>query len=330
MVDPAGVSAEGDNKDEGSDSADVEVEVEGAEESADAGERLELFSEPPEGPDDEDEARDGAPTPAVDPKAPAPLAEEDEPTNVAIRIDTAPLPEETTFPARPLRVLVVGGARGGVGKTVLAANLGLYLSTIGRKVVLADADPAGANLHTCLGTSPAVPLSKMRRHGRASEVPRSTQLAEALQDSPFKGLRLLHLGLDEPAVGYRVERMAKLMGSLRELDAEYVVVDLGVGLTKEALDNYLAADLSLFVTVPEPTAIENSYRFMRGAFARYLLRSIEDEEARSEIGPRSPRPRRRGSAAHPRRWTWRRSSCRRSIRCATRCTRRWSASTRTW
>jgi flagellar biosynthesis protein FlhG len=177
----------------------------------------------------------------------------------------------------------VGGARGGVGKTVLAANLGLYLSTIGRRVVLVDADAAGANLHTCLGTTPSVPLSKLRRAGR-SEAPRAgTPLTEALQDSPFRGLRLLHLGLDEPAMGFRAERVAKLMGGLRELDAEYVVVDLGVGVAKELLDNFLAADLSLFVTVPEPTAIENTYRFLRGAFVRYLLHETADEDARAEL-----------------------------------------------
>src|SRR5262245_55161469 len=52
---------------------------------------------------------------------------------------------------RPLRVIAVTGARGGAGRTVIASNLALYLATIGRKVVAVDADPSGANLHTCLG-----------------------------------------------------------------------------------------------------------------------------------------------------------------------------------
>ena len=73
------------------------------------------------------------------------------------------------------------------------------------------------------------------------------------------------------------------MSGLRELDADYVVVDLGVGLSREALDNFLGADISLFVTVPEPTAIESTYRFMRGAFARYLLHAAADDEVRAEL-----------------------------------------------
>ena len=74
-----------------------------------------------------------------------------------------------TLGPRPLRVIAVGGARGGVGKTVIAANLGLYFASIGRRVVLVDADPAGASLHTCLGTAAPAPLSRVRRSSRGEQ-----------------------------------------------------------------------------------------------------------------------------------------------------------------
>lgn len=196
----------------------------------------------------------------------------------------APTPDDHSLPPRPLRLIVVGGARGGAGKTMLAANLGLYLATIGRKVALVDADAGGANLHTMLGTTMPTSLSKLRRAARFDPMKSArASLAEALQETPFRGLRLLHLGLDEPAAGTaRAERVSRLMSGLRELDAEYVVVDLGVGVAREVLDNYLAADLALFVTLPEPTAMENTYRFLRGAFARFLLQSVGGE-ARVEL-----------------------------------------------
>jgi flagellar biosynthesis protein FlhG len=73
------------------------------------------------------------------------------------------------------------------------------------------------------------------------------------------------------------------MSGLRELDAEYVIVDLGVGLGRELLDNFLSADLSVFVTLPEPTAMENTYRFLRGAFARFVLSVPKDEELQGEL-----------------------------------------------
>src|SRR5512136_1558160 len=45
----------------------------------------------------------------------------------------------------------VGGGKGGIGKSLIAASLGWQLARMGRRVVLVDADLGGANLHTCLG-----------------------------------------------------------------------------------------------------------------------------------------------------------------------------------
>ena len=53
--------------------------------------------------------------------------------------------------ARTPRVLVVGGGRGGVGKSLLTVNLGVYLAQLGRRVLVADVDPAGSDLHGSLG-----------------------------------------------------------------------------------------------------------------------------------------------------------------------------------
>ena len=63
------------------------------------------------------------------------------------------------FPTRPRaapkarprarRVVAVGGGKGGIGKSLVSANLGIALAARGSKVVLVDADLGGANLHTC-------------------------------------------------------------------------------------------------------------------------------------------------------------------------------------
>lgn len=203
----------------------------------------------------------------------------DEATDLDVEVDLDTDPHTRVHARRP-RVIAVSGARGGVGKTTLAANLGLYLATIGRRVVLVDADPAGASLHTCLGTRPPAPPPKpLRRASRTSE----RVEGDALQATPFHGLRLLHLGLDEPAsAAVRAERLQKL-GRLHDIDADHVVVDLGVGLARELLDAYLDAEVAMLITVPEPSAIENTHRFLRGAFVRFAARAVPEPEAHAEL-----------------------------------------------
>lgn len=172
---------------------------------------------------------------------------------------------------RPRRVLVVSGAKGGVGKTVFAANLALYLATIGRQVVLVDADAGGANAHTCLGID--------RPRGSATDGPLGPVVA-----TPVPGLRLLRAGLDRPATGgSRTLRRARLLEGLRAMEAEYLVVDLGAGTVSSLIDVTLSCDLAIYVTLPEPTAIENTYRFIRGAFARRLRVAAPTREVRRAL-----------------------------------------------
>ena len=60
-------------------------------------------------------------------------------------------PHEGMSGGRGRRVIVIGGGRGGVGKTLLTVNLGVYFAQLGREVVVCDADPFGSNLHSVLG-----------------------------------------------------------------------------------------------------------------------------------------------------------------------------------
>ena len=52
---------------------------------------------------------------------------------------------ETDMPAKT--IISVGGAKGGVGKSALAANLAVGLALLGQEVVLADLDLGGADVH---------------------------------------------------------------------------------------------------------------------------------------------------------------------------------------
>jgi flagellar biosynthesis protein FlhG len=250
---------------------------------------LELFREPDLLDDaielDDDELEElneshfiSAPTISVAVSGGSPLGAQD---------DELPDEEDALARRRP-RIVAISGAKGGVGKTMLTANLGLYFATVGRNVILVDADPGGANLHTAVGTrsAPAVRRPKRSTKGVIEEENQSF-LQGAVATTPFTGVSILRAVSDDLAPrGGCVLPQSELVPLLRSMNADYVVVDLGSGLTRDLIDAYLSADLSIYITVPEPTAIENTYAFMRGAFARFLLSRVSDLEARTELARR--------------------------------------------
>ncbi|MEM7448310.1 MAG: helix-turn-helix domain-containing protein [Myxococcota bacterium] len=199
---------------------------------------------------------------------------------------------------KPQRVIAISGAKGGVGKSLFSANLALYLATIGRQVIVVDADSTGSSLHTFLGVSSPRPIATYQPPAhtfpRYREPPRPAldrfsadpdqTGAWRLRDTPIPGLKLLHAGLDEPtSKTARLSMRDGLYRNLRQLEAEYLVVDLGAGFRRSMLDCWLQADLALFVTLPEPTAIENTYRFMRYAFMRHAQRVVKEPRLRSRL-----------------------------------------------
>ncbi|MEM6962399.1 MAG: P-loop NTPase, partial [Myxococcota bacterium] len=136
---------------------------------------------------------------------------------------------------KPQRVIAISGAKGGVGKSLFSANLALYLATIGRQVIVVDADSTGSSLHTFLGVSsprpiatyqpPAHTFPRYREPARPaldrfSAGPDQTG-AWRLRDTPIPGLKLLHAGLDEPtSKTARLSMRDGLYRNLRQLEAE--------------------------------------------------------------------------------------------------------------
>ena len=173
----------------------------------------------------------------------------------------APAPAKTA--AR--RVVAVGGGKGGIGKSLVSANLGIALAQRGAKVALVDADLGGANLHTCLGIDqPAVSMSDFISH-------RIGRLEDVMVETGVAGLGLIAGALDGlDAANPKHTQKSRLLRHVRALDVDYVILDLGAGTSLNVLDFFLCADVGLVVLLPEPTSIENAYRFIKAAFFRRM------------------------------------------------------------
>ena len=206
------------------------------------------------------------------------------------RIDIGPSRGAARTVARPgstraRRVVAVGGGKGGIGKTLVAANLAIGLTRRGNRVVLVDADLGGANLHTCLGMDqPARSLADFLDR-------RVERIEDVVTPTPLPGLGLVsgamdHLGAANPSHAHKM----RLLRHVQAIDVDTVVLDLGAGTHLNVLDFFLIADHGILVLVPEPTAVENAYRFVKAAFWRRVRNVVSVygfEEVLQEVVGRS-------------------------------------------
>lgn len=176
----------------------------------------------------------------------------------------------------PNVVWAIGGGKGGIGKSFISSSLAICLTRMGKPVTLVDLDLGSANLHTCLGIKiPNQTLSDFVS-GRV------TDLNQIAANTEIAGLKFIS-GFNDALNIADMNRNAKgrLISALRGLSTPYVILDLGAGTSETTLDFFLAADQKIVAVTPEPTSIENAYRFMKSSFYRKL------RQAESELGIQS-------------------------------------------
>ena len=75
----------------------------------------------------------------------------------------------------------------------------------------------------------------------------------------------------------------KFFKHIQDLDADYILIDLGAGTHFHTIDAFLLGDRLVAVTVPEMIAIENVYHFLKNAFYRKLVNALSREGFRDII-----------------------------------------------
>lgn len=164
-------------------------------------------------------------------------------------------------------IWAVGGGKGGVGKSIIATNLAVLLARRGYRVTLFDGDLGGANVDTLVGC-------RVPQHTLADFFSRRVAaLTDLLIPTPIEGLSIIcgdsdTLGAANPQHSQKL----KLIRHLRTLPCNIVVVDLGAGTSFNTLDMFLAADVGVAVTTPEPTALQNCFTFIKAVTLRDLER----------------------------------------------------------
>lgn len=171
------------------------------------------------------------------------------------------------------KVVPIASGKGGVGKTILAANLALALAERGKRTVLIDLDLGGSNLHTCLGLKNINP-------GVGNLLSDSgLGFGDILIETPYRGLRfvpgdVLIAGL--AAINHPQRR--RVAKQIMKIDADFTILDLGSGTNTAVLDFFLVSNSGIIVTTPQPTAVTNAFGFLKNLVFRFLQRALSSQQ----------------------------------------------------
>jgi flagellar biosynthesis protein FlhG len=154
-------------------------------------------------------------------------------------------------------VFSVTSGKGGVGKTNIAVNLACQLSSLGKRVVLLDADLGLANVDVLLGLAPKLNLFHLFNE--------EAELRHVLMETPY-GFRILPAssGVSEMAnlsTGQKLDLLDAM--DYLESEVDYLIVDTGAGIHDIVLYFNLAAQERLVVLTPEPTSLTDAYALIK-------------------------------------------------------------------
>jgi len=185
---------------------------------------------------------------------------------------------------RKARTVAIASGKGGVGKTVVTANLSLSLAQqFGKRngpVVAIDLDLGCGNLNACLGVrSPNGTINSFL----SRKVP---SLQHILTPTPQKHLHVIcssYSGSPEMALTDSLKK--KLLDEASALEASWVLMDLGAGTSADVLDLFLGATEKIIVITPEALSLHNAFLFLKTLILHYLWRELGKEGLLSAVKP---------------------------------------------
>jgi len=177
------------------------------------------------------------------------------------------------------KIIAIGSGKGGVGKTVISASMGVALAKLGFRVVVVDADFGGANLHKVMGCD--MP-QKTYFHFYHRQYKR---LEDICIDHPdIANLRIIiGCGDSVEIANLQYYQRMKCIRHLMELDADFVILDLGAGSGYNVLDFFLTADHGIVLVTPDTLSILDGYNFVKKALYRRLYQMFKIHKKTVEL-----------------------------------------------
>ncbi|MDR0472508.1 MAG: P-loop NTPase [Treponema sp.] len=180
-----------------------------------------------------------------------------------------------------MRVIPIASGKGGVGKSLVSANLGVAFAQAGKRVVLADLDLGASNLHLVLGhQAPASGIGTFLNKTKSS-------FDDIIVDTDVRGLRFIPGDNEIPGTAnLSISQLKSLVKQLLALkdETDILILDLGAGTHQSILDFFLLSGQGIVVSAPAVTAVLNAYVFLKNTVFRLMFNSFSrGSPARSHL-----------------------------------------------
>jgi len=156
--------------------------------------------------------------------------------------------------------IAIASGKGGVGKTSLAVNCAVKLSSDGKKVALLDADFGMANSH--------ILLNQKIEHSVNDLLEKKLSIEDVILETPT-GLKLIPGGSGVlELLNLDSQKRWEIIRSLDLLkeDLDILVVDTPAGASDASIEFAAACDVVVVVLVPEPTSFMDAYSFIKALY----------------------------------------------------------------
>jgi len=167
-----------------------------------------------------------------------------------------------------MQIIAVASGKGGVGKSLVSANLAIALTRMKKQVILADLDLGGSNLHLVLG-------EHVGSRGLGTFLNNSRiKIDQIIYPTSWKSLRFIPGEAELPgAANVSLPSKRRLVKALNSLETDYLILDLGAGTSFNTVDFFLLSGCGILVATPSLTSTLNAYLFLKNAVFRILSNS---------------------------------------------------------